>query len=500
VIQWVHRSTRGWSYGNSVIDPRTGEILKGHVSLGSLRVRQDYLLAEGLLSPYADGSAPAPESDPMLAMALARIRQLSAHEVGHTLGLSHNFASSINNRASVMDYPAPLAEVNMNNEIVLDNAYDVGIGEWDKAAIRYGYAQFPPGADEGESLEAILSETQSSGLLYITDTDARPTGGAHPQAHLWDNDSDVLRALEREMDVRHVALQKFSENAIRTGRPIATLEDVLVPLYLRHRYQVEAASKLVGGVRYLYAVRGDDAPPPEPVDGGTQRRALEALLETVEPSVLHLPSSTRSSIPPRPPGYGDSSELFDGYSGLTFDAYAPAEVAAHLVLSLLIHPERAARLGYQHLENSNLPGLVEVLNTITRRVWEGPIPSNAPEAETQRIVQHVWTALLVERAADRNAAPHVRATATEHLHVLQGWLESNEGSDPLTRAHRHLLEAEIERFLFRIYDPQSKPSFVDTPPGSPIGSGVSPLADDVRRRRVAINRWLAETELCGFVY
>ncbi|MEL0301360.1 MAG: DUF5117 domain-containing protein, partial [Flavobacteriaceae bacterium] len=105
VIQWVHRSTRGWSYGASVVDPRSGEILKGHVSLGSLRIRQDFMIAQALTNqPYANGDD---QDNPMLGMALARIRQLSAHEIGHTLGFTHNFAASVKDRASVMDYPHP---------------------------------------------------------------------------------------------------------------------------------------------------------------------------------------------------------------------------------------------------------------------------------------------------------------------------------------------------------------------------------------------------------
>ncbi|MCB0717568.1 MAG: zinc-dependent metalloprotease, partial [Bacteroidetes bacterium] len=262
-IQWVHRSTRGWSYGASVVDPRTGEIIKGHVSLGSLRVRQDYLIAEGLLAPYKNGTVPP--DDPMLQMALARIRQLGAHEVGHTLGLAHNFAASISDRASVMDYPAPLATVSFDGKVLLDRAYDTGIGEWDKVTIAYGYSEFPDGTDEEAALEKILQDARSAGLEYISDTDARPLGGAHPDAHLWDNGSDPIAALENEMDVRQVALSNFTEDVIRNGRPMATIEEALVPLYLRHRYQIEAVSKLIGGVRYEFSVKGREANAPRPV-------------------------------------------------------------------------------------------------------------------------------------------------------------------------------------------------------------------------------------------
>src|SRR4029434_4530527 len=145
VIQWLHRATRGWSYGEGVIDPRTGEIIKGHVTLGSLRVRQDYLIAEGLLAPYEKGK---PVSPRMREMALARLRQLAAHEVGHTLGLEHNYSASTVNRSSVMDYPPPFAKLAADGSIELSDAYATGIGEWDKESIDWGYQDFPAGTDE----------------------------------------------------------------------------------------------------------------------------------------------------------------------------------------------------------------------------------------------------------------------------------------------------------------------------------------------------------------
>ena len=336
-IQWVHRATRGWSYGASVQDPRTGEIIKGHVTLGSLRVRQDYLLAEGLLSPYGGENAGGfPEGDdPLLAMALARIRQLSAHEVGHTLGLAHNFAASTNDRASVMDYPAPFATLTDSGTVSLEEAYDDRIGAWDEVAIRYGYAQFSEGADVQDSLRQILTDAADRGLYYVTDQDARPAGAAHPLANLWDNGEDVTEALEHELAVRRAALERFGLTSIRSGRPVAQLEDVLVPLYLRHRYQVEATVKAVGGVLYGYAMRGEAQALPEPIPAPAQLAALDGLLQAVTPEALRLPQNLRTLIPPRPPGYDaerETRELFAGHTGLTFDPYAPAQIAAYVVL------------------------------------------------------------------------------------------------------------------------------------------------------------------------
>lgn len=493
MIQWVHRATRGWSYGRSIVDPRTGEIIKGHVSLGSLRVRQDYLLAEGLLAPYADG---VPADDPMLQMALARIRQLSAHEIGHTLGIAHNFAASVNGRASVMDYPAPLATVLANDEISLADAYDTGIGEWDVVTVRYGYSDFPAGTDEKAALDAILDEAHAAGLRYISDTDARPAGAAHPLAHLWDNGTDAVAALTHEMRVRQLALARFSEATIRPGRPLATLEEVLVPLYLRHRYQVEATVKLVGGVAYDYTLRGDGRDAPAPVPAAQQQAALRALLATLTPEALRLPEAVRSAIPPRPPSYGPNRELFDGYTGLTFDPYAPAEVASSLVLGLLIHPQRAARLVLQNDLNPDLPALTQLLTAITEHVWQQPISDNRYDAELQRIVQQTWTDALLSTAARANLSPGVRARLTQHLRTLTEWLEANPGRarDAETVAHRALQFDTIERFLLRLYSPEERRATADVPPGSPIGD----LAPDVLRRQTARQAWLARWQQADF--
>ncbi len=242
MVNWVHRSTRGWSYGASVTDPRTGEIIKGQVTLGSLRIRQDYLIFTGLLSPYENGK-PVPET--MKNAALQRLRQLSAHEIGHTLGLQHNYASSFNNRASVMDYPHPNVFVNKNGAIDFSQVYTNVIGEWDKRAITYGYKDFEKGTDENAALYKILEENTRNGLLFIADADARAASGMHPKAHLWDNGTDAIEELKNVVEVRKKAMDQFSEQAVRMNTPLARLEDVLVPVYNYHRYQIEAASKLM---------------------------------------------------------------------------------------------------------------------------------------------------------------------------------------------------------------------------------------------------------------
>jgi hypothetical protein len=321
VINWAHRSTRGWSYGGSVTDPRTGEIIKGVVTLGSLRIRQDYMIAEGLLAPYENGDETPPE---LAEWALARIRQLSAHEVGHTLGLGHNYYDSRAGRISVMDYPHPLITLNPDGSFDYSEVYDVGMGEWDNVTIAYGYQDFPDGTDEAKALQSILDEAWDRDILYLSNQDA----SAHPRVDQWSNGADPAAELNRMMEVRRVALSRFGETAIKNGMPLATMEEVLVPLYMHHRFQVTAAASALGGMHYIYAVRGDGREPVRPVPAGEQQAALDALLATLAPAELVLPMTLLERLPPRPSGYGRTRELFPRYTGLMFDAISPAVVAA----------------------------------------------------------------------------------------------------------------------------------------------------------------------------
>jgi Met-zincin/Domain of unknown function (DUF5117) len=475
VIQWVHRATRGWSYGAGVIDPRTGEIIKGHVTLGSLRVRQDYLIAEGLLAPYEKGK---PVSPKMLEMALARLRQLAAHEVGHTLGLEHNYSSSTVDRSSVMDYPPPYVKLGADGVPDISEAYATGIGEWDKVAIAWGYQDFPAGVDESASLNKILNDALARGLRFLTDQDARPAGSSSSLAHLWDTGANAVDELNRLMTVRAAALKRFGENNIREGDPLATIEDALAPIYMLHRYQVEAASKFVGGMDYVFALRGDGQVPTRVVAPAEQRRALQAVLGTVKPEALMLPESLLKMIPPRPPDYERGREHFKIRTSPAFDALAPAEAAAQHTLQFLFNPERAARLVEFHARGAANPGLDEVLDTIFAATWKAPHGTGF-EAEVARVIDNVVLEDLLELAANTDCSKQVRAIVTQKVYELNVWLghAGQAEKDPLQSAHLNFASRQINQYLDS--PDKFKPQPASLPPeGPPIGGSFGALNDD----------------------
>ena len=460
VIQWVHRSTRGWSYGASVVDPRTGEIIKGHVSLGSLRIRQDFMIAQAMLNrPFAGNDE---NHEPMMELALARIRQLSAHEVGHTIGFTHNFAASTNNRASVMDYPHPQFEL-IDGEVAMSNAYDTGIGEWDKLTVRYSYSDVPEGMMEKEYLNSVLEKARVDGLRFITDSDARAAGGAHAFAHLWDNGKDAADELERVLKIRQTAIDNFSKDNIRNNEPLSVLEDVFVPLYFFHRYQTEATVKVIGGLDYNYAVKGGGEDIVQHLDRKLQEKALEAVLKTVSAEELAIPEDKLELFPPRAFGFNRDRESFNSNTDVAFDALGAPATASELSFSLLLHPARAERLIQQNALNKELPGLEYVLDQLISSTIKAR-KKGAYLESVQNTINFVAFKHLLNLAGNSKSTPMVKAITNAKIDELSLWLNSQK--DPYSRE----MFRSIERFREKPEEFKFEMNIPKIPDGSPIGS------------------------------
>lgn len=483
VIQWTHRQTRGWSYGGGVTDPRTGEMLKGHVILGSQRVRQDRMIFEGLAGAAASGSG---GPDDPVEIALARIRQLSAHEVGHPLGFAHNFAASQNGRASVMDYPAPFVRPTDAGGLDLSSAYATGIGDWDKFTVKWLYSEFPSDVDERDALETIIRNAYGAGLKFVADSEGRSVGAAHPAGSVWDNGDDPVAMLRETMIVREIALRSFGLEAIKDGDPVSALRSVIVPIYLYHRYQVAAAAKLIGGYEFNYALKGDAREGGEAVPASRQRAALSALLETLDPEALDLPDETLNLLTPALTTFTSfkTTETFAGDTGPMFDLLSASDAAGSITINALLHPNRLARIIETARRDDNALDLEEMLRSIEGRVF-APAPDRY--GEIQRVLQTRYVSTLIsvgrDGRMDSDAAiqPSVSARIDAYLKGLQrriapGLLDANSPAS----AHREWLAARIEQHLTRPASPATAMSpAAEIPPGSPIGESCW-HCDDIR--------------------
>lgn len=457
VVEWVHRSTRGWSYGSSIIDPRTGEILKGEVTLDSRRVRQDYLIAQGLIGDFDSSD----DNSKLTKMALNRIKQLSAHELGHTLGISHNFIASTHNRASVMDYPAPKVDI-VSGKLELADAYATGIGKFDEITVNWGYREFAKEVNEKVELDKIVDNAVADGFEFLSDQDARPFGSVHPKNHLWDNGSNVHDQFKHVLEVRKIALSTFGVKRISTGTPYSNLEEVLVPVYMYHRFMTEAVAKSLGGAYYRYGVKGDELPVYTLVPASEQNLALDELLQTLDAKFLALPKDLLKLIPPRAYRYNpDPVETFKKHTGLSFDPLGPAEASAHLTFNLLLDPARVSRLANQNVLQSDLPSLREVLQKTTQTLWkDNQLKDDSYEGQIRRITASMYLAKLMGLAQEDDLATEAKLAVLEAIQTITSL---NQGKDGLSL----LVQQMVRQFEKNPADFKTE-KYLTPPDGQPI--------------------------------
>lgn len=478
VIQWVHRSTRGWSYGGSITDPRTGEIIKGHVSLGSLRIRQDFMIAQGLLKEPFKGNDKNHEA--MMDMALARIRQLGAHEVGHTLGFAHNFAASTQGLTSVMDYPHPKYDI-VDGVISLEDAYDIGMGRWDKLTVQYSYGNPVSSQSEAAFLQSIIKIADVENLKFISDSDARAAGGASASGHLWDNGANPSEELVHILKVREIAMNQFSIDNIRSGEALSVLEDVFVPVYFAHRYQVEATTKLVGGLEYEFLTK-DGNQEFNQVDAFLQVQALRSILKTIDPETLKIPQSVLKLFPPRAYGYSRTRESFQSETGVSFDPLNAAATSVDMTFDLLFHPERMNRITTANALVSNsskevvnikdfkdgsnaILTLGTLLNTVSDQVFTDHKNTDDYATAIAHRTQELFINHLMNLMASSRTNIDVKAAARNQLNKIEKDLSrrdvfENQLLTQIRQFHRHPELFQVKKL----------PAIPD---GSPIGCGYS---------------------------
>ena len=458
LIYWVHRSGPGPSVGPSFADPRTGEIVRTVVRMDSWRSLIDYNIYAGLLPAAGSNGLSMPAEE----FTMARRRQHVAHEIGHTLGLSHNFIASSQGRASVMDYPVPIIRVGANGQLDLSRAYAPFAGGWDSLAIRYGYSWYPNGDAERAGLDRIVKEGLTRGLRFVADQHAGAEGSI-PDATRWVEGATAFDAVERTSAVRRVLIEKFDERAIKPGEPMYLLNMRFAHVYLHHRYSLEGLVKYIGGMDFTYAVRGDSQTPTTVVPAAEQRRALTVALDELEPARLAVPARVMALIPPAPAGGDQSIEWIGSAGGTSFDQISLAGGLATEVIEGILERERAARLVMFNARDAANPSLDEVVRTLVNRTWGATPSANGGHQALRRAVQQVVLNALLDRAGDKQALAEVRSISAMHLDLLKNRLSAVAGGSPADRAHRAAAIRDINRFFAGEDDPEARSRFTVIP-------------------------------------
>ena len=457
LIQWIHRSTRGWSYGASIVDPRTGEIIKGQVSLGSLRVRQDYMILSGLI----DNPNDIENKSLIKKTSLDRIRQLSAHEIGHTLGFAHNYISSANNRSSVMDYPHPKIDI-VNGDINIDNAYSKNIGDWDKVSVRYAYTDFQENENEDVKLNDIIEEAVNKGLYFLSDSDSRPVGSANPFSHLWDNGEFPYKELNKLLKVRDLALKNIDLDNLVDGEPYDRIEDILVPIYMLHRYQIESAAKAIGGVDYLYFVKNKNNDKVKFVDSKLQKESLKSLLNVLNPKNLVLPNNLIQILSPRSFRNPRTRENFESNTGVTFDYINASSSIINHTLTFLLNPQRINRIYQQNMFGEKILMLDDYLTIISNSIFSNnrmsPYESSINKNTSSLFLDHLFLTFNNSNTNDLSKSV-----------ILSSIINTNEKLSSNLNDYNSFLVNKINGFIDNPdkYIPVEKTKIPD---GSPIGN------------------------------